>query len=276
MVLLDGKKCAEEITKSLKRDFLRKGASPTLAIIQVGENPVSQKFIEKKQVLAKDLGVTVKLFRFGEDISGTNLRKKLSAIVHDKDIHGVIVQLPLPPHIQSQDILNAVTPEKDIDVLSARAIGDFAVGKNKLTPPVVGAIEELFRSYDIRYKDKKIVLVGGGRLVGKPIADWLTRQGIGYSLLTDAVKDIAEYTRQADIIISGTGVSGLINGDMVKDGVIVIDAGTSESGGRVVGDVDFDSVSKKALYITPVPGGVGPLTVAMLFRNLYNIVSDKK
>lgn len=271
MILLDGKKLAESMKEELKAGYAACGRKITLAIIQVGTDPASETFVDRKRKLGEELGVAVAVRTYNDDIKGSLLRKHLADCAHDKRIDGIVVQLPLPKHMRTQDILNAVPPAKDVDMLSARSVGDFSVGKSIILPPVVGAVDALFRSYDIGYVDKKIVIVGAGRLVGKPIADWFSRQGIGYCLLTDMTKDIAAYTKDADIIISGAGKPHLITADMVKDGSVIIDAGTSESGGRLVGDVDFDAVSAKASFITPVPGGIGPLTVVMIFKNLLQL-----
>ena len=159
-------------------------------------------------------------------------------------------------------------PEKDVDVLSARAVGNFSVGKSRIAPTVVGAIQELFLEYKIDVKGKNVAILGAGALVGKPVAMWLMRESSVVTVITEETPNPEEILKSADIIISGIGKPGYITGDMVKDGVVVVDAGTSESEGKIRGDVDFDSVSKKASYLTPVPGGVGPLTVAMIFKNL--------
>lgn len=284
-MIMDGKKTAEKIKQRIADEYALLKKTMTLAIVQAGDNPISKKFILEKEKVGKELGVSIKIFRYKADIAGNALRKNLAQLVHDKKINGIIIQLPLPPHMNTQDILNSVIPEKDVDVLSARSIGNFVVGKSAITPPVVGAIEALFREYGINYRDKKIVLVGGGRLVGRPLADWLMRDGIGYMLCTDKTANIAHHTKDADIIISGTGVSGLITGDMVQEGAVVIDAGTSAGAssqgalahtGKLMGDVDFESVSKKASFITPVPGGVGPITVAMIFQNLLTLFKQQK
>lgn len=274
MILLDGKNLAEKIKKELKAEYSNQSRAITLALVMVDDNKASEKFIEHKRAYGEELGVRTVIRRYADDISGTALRKRIAELVHDSAVNGIVVQLPLPPRIQTQDILNAVPPSKDVDVLSSRAVGDVATGKSRTMPPVVGAIDALFREYGIEYKRKKIAIIGAGRLVGKPVIDWFSREDAGFCVITDQTPDVSAITGSADIIISGVGKPNLIRGDMVKEGVIVIDAGTSESGGKLVGDVDFDSVAPKASYITPVPGGVGPLTVAMIFKNLLTLVKS--
>ena len=266
--LLDGKALAEKIVAGLKGEFSRLTERLTLAAVVVGENPVIATFIAQKQKIAEELGVDFRIYQYPAAISTNDLRKRLATVVHEVDPDGIIIQLPLPPRINTQYILNSVPPEKDVDVLSASAVGDFAVGKARVLPPVVGAMEALFEEYGIDYRTKHVVVVGAGRLVGKPVALWLANQKVSFTVVDENTTDIAMFTKQADMIISGVGKPGLITGDMVQAGAVVIDAGTSESAGKIVGDVDFGSACKRAAYLTPVPGGLGPLTVAMIFRNL--------
>lgn len=274
--LLDGKVLVQKVIAGLKEEYSRLAKQPSLAVVLVGENPVIQKFVSQKKKIAEELGVDFRVYDYPADISTNDLRKRLATIVHEADPDGIIIQLPLPEQINAQYILNSVPPQKDVDVLSARAVGDFTVGKSKILPPVVGAIKALFEEYKIDYRTKHIALIGAGRLVGKPVAMWLASEKVSFTVVGENTPDISEFTKKADIIISGVGKPGLITGNMIKEGVVIIDAGTSEgspstnSGQRasLVGDVDFDSVSKKASFITPVPGGIGPLTVAMIYKNL--------
>ncbi len=268
MILMDGKALAEKIYAELRDEVSKSAKKYRLAVILVGENAVIEKFVEKKKKIGEHIGIDVRVYHFPESISATELRKRIAEIVHEEKNSGVIIQLPLPPHIEKQSILNAVVPEKDVDVLSARAVGNFSVGKSRIAPTVVGAIQELFREYKIDVKGKTVAILGAGALVGKPVATWILRESSVVTVITEETPNPEEILQKADIIISGIGKPGYITGDMVKEGVVVVDAGTSESEGKIRGDVDFDSVSKKASYITPVPGGVGPLTVAMIFKNL--------
>ena len=276
MMILDGRALAEKIVSGLKGEYGRLSKRPSLAALMIGDDVVIARFIAQKKKIAGELGVDFRAYEYPADISTNELRKRIAAVVHDADPDGIIIQLPLPGHINQQYILNSVPPEKDVDVLSARAVGDFAVGKSKVLPPVVGAIKALFDEYGIDYRSKHVAVVGAGTLVGKPVAVWLANERVLFMVVDENTPDITPFVKGADIIITGVGKPGLITGDMVKEGAVVIDAGTSESAGsssvlgagKLVGDADFDSVSKKASYITPVPGGVGPLTVAMIYTNL--------
>ena len=271
MVLLDGNALAQKIEKEIREAFLHTKKKLRLAIVVVGEDPVVRAFIEQKRKVASRLGIDTRVYPFVAEITTNELRKRIAEIVHEKKNSGVIIQLPLPQQINTQYILNSIPPEKDVDMLSARSIGNFTVGKSPIMPPVVGAIHMFFDEYGIAYREKSIAIVGAGNLVGRPMALWLARERIPFSLIEKDTPAPEKILREADIIISGVGTPGLITGDKVKEGVVVIDAGTSESGGKVVGDVDFDSVSKRASFITPVPGGIGPVAVAMLFKNLVTL-----
>lgn len=303
MILLDGKKLSQKILAGLKEEISKSRRRFSLAAVVVpkppqaagipavglgiGADPVIAKFVAQKKKIAEELGVDFKTYEYDSGISTNDLRRRIAAVVHDAEPDGVIIQLPLPEHINTRYILNSVPPEKDVDVLSARALGNFFVGKpphqsvgrgskSEVLPPVVGAIKALFDEYGITLKGKYVVVVGAGDLVGKPAAAWLLNEGVTFSVVRSSTADISEFTKKADIIITGVGKPGLITSDMVKEGAVVVDAGTSESAGKLSGDADFESVSAKAAYITPIPGGVGPLTVAMIYKNLLTLADADK
>lgn len=276
MEILDGKKLSQQIIAQLKEEVAGMTKPLRLAVVVVGNDPVVQKFIAQKRKTAEEIGIYFRIYPFEETVSANDLRARVAEIVHEKKNTGVIIQLPLPSHIGKQHLLNAVIPHKDVDVLSARAIGNVAVGKNPVISPVAGAVKALFDEYKIEYKGKRVVIMGAGVLVGKPIVLWLLSEGVSFSVVDRDTLDTAELLNQADIIISGMGKPGFITGAMVKEGVVIIDAGTSEQNGKLAGDIDFDSVSKKASFITPVPGGVGPMTVAMLLHNVVELGKKQK
>ena len=275
MILLDGKKLSQKILEELKKEISGIKRQLRLAVVVVGEDAVVRKFIEQKKKAAEQVGIDIRVYPFEEKITTNELRKRIAEIAHEKKNTGVIIQLPLSAHINTQYILNSVTPEKDVDMLSSRSLGNFIVGKSQIFPPVVGAIKAFFDEYQIDYKNKYIVIAGAGNLVGRPTALWLLNEKATFSVIRSSTQNPREFTEKADIVISGVGKPKFIIADMVKEGVVVIDAGTSESEGKLVGDVDFDSVSKKASFITPVPGGVGPVTVAILLKNLVTLAKTK-
>lgn len=269
-MIVDGKAIAEKIKSSLKEEISKSKKKIRLAVLKVGKDAVTVKYLEVKRKFAEAIGVDVRIYEVAIDISNNKLREKLSEIVHIDKNTGVIVQLPMPPAINMQYILDAIVPEKDPDILSSKSWGKFSIGKSKILPPVVGAIKTIFDENKIEIKGKNAVVVGAGRLVGKPVAVWLIGEGGTVSVIDENTKNPEGYTIKADIIISGVGKPKLIKADMVRDGVVAIDCGTSESSGTVSGDIDPD-VAKKASIFAPVPGGVGPITIAMLFRNLIEL-----
>lgn len=286
-MIIDGRKIRDEIKELLKKEVAELKKDLRLGIVLVGDNPVSLRFIEEKKKFGNEIGVDARVYKFDETISTTALRDKLAEIIHIKQNTGVILQLPLPAQINTQYILNSIVPEKDIDVLSSRALGEFYVGRSVILPPVVGAVDlilkQIFSDVMPEIAEKNIVIVGAGRLVGKPLAVYFINKLATVSVLNKNTSEISKFTREADILISGVGLPKFIKSDMVKNESIVLDCGASvekvktDSGEteKYSGDVDFDEVSKKAAFITPVPGGVGPITVAMLFKNLVELAKMK-
>lgn len=258
-MVVDGKALAEEIKKDLRSKI--KDRSLHLVVVWVGEDPVSEKYVERKRKMGVDLGIEVTAREYSADIAEADLAEEMGKLAIDKNVNGIIVQLPLPRHISEQNILDLIPPEKDVDALGSEA---------KVLSPTVGAIKEILERNKIDLKNKKVVVVGNGRLVGRPASIWLTQEGADVEVIDIETKNPDEILRQADIIISGVGKSDLITPDKIKDGVVLIDAGTSESLGQIVGDANPACADKCSLF-TPVPGGVGPLTVVMLFRNLLEL-----
>ena len=271
MRILDGKKLAEKILKKLKREIERRHLKLKLAIVQVGENSVSQIFINQKKKACQKIGINFELFKFPAKIGKLKLKKEIERIVKNPENSGIVIQLPLPKKFLPDEFLNLIPEEKDIDVLSESSLGKFYQGTLKILPPIVKGILLILKNYKIGLKGKNIVVVGAGRLVGFPLALQLIKEKATVSVLNEFTKDTSFFTKKADILISGVGLPNLIKGKLVKRGVVVIDAGVSLKRGKIVGDVDFKSVSKKASYITPVPGGLGPLTVACLLENLVRL-----
>lgn len=240
MKILDGKKLSKKILNDLKKEIERKKLKLKLAVVLVGEDLDSKIFVNQKRKACETVGIDFELFQFPKRIQQTELAEKIKEIVKS-DISGLVIQLPLPKHIDTNEILSLVPKEKDAEFIS----------------PVVCAISYLLEEYKISLKNKKIVLIGKGRLVGQPVSDWLEKQNLFFS----GIEDI----KQADLVISGVGQTDFIKGEIIKNGAVVIDVGR---------DVDFKTVSKKASYLTPTPGGVGPMTVACLLKNLvYGFIS---
>lgn len=286
-IILDGKKVSQKIFDNLLSEIteINKRLAPNklrLVIVMIGSHPASEVFIKRKKAAGTAVGVKVNIRRFPENIATNKLRAEVAKIGRDKTIHGIVVQLPLPSHVNEQKILDAVPAEKDVDVLGYKAAGKFYTNNKefKILPSTLSGILHLLHEYKIDdFAGKNVVVVGAGKLVGKPAINYFMRKEASASAfnIRSRTVDKASALKMADIIISGAGSPGFINGDMVKNGVIVIDAGSSKDPetGKLVGDVDFASVEQKASYITPVPGGVGPMTVAMIFYNLVRLTKQR-
>ncbi len=267
-MVVDGRKIAEEILKKLQKRPRPKGK---FVAVLVGKDPASISFVRQKQIAAKRLGVDFFIKNYPGKILQQELEMEIKKFSRKKDVAGIIVQLPLPKHIFCQKILDCILIQKDVDLLSSAAFGKFATKESKIIPPVVAAIAKILQKYRIQIRGKNATVVGAGKLVGLPAAIWFAQQGATVSLLNQWSKNLSLFTKTADIIVCGVGKPNLIKGKMIKKGAIVFDAGYSLVGGKIFGDCDFKSVSKKAKLITPVPGGIGPLTVAMLFKNFYDL-----
>ncbi len=271
-MVVNGKKTAEGIKKVLQKKINGLVDIPTLAVFMVGGNLSTKKFVALKKSFAEDIGIQIFVKNYNDGSVSTQQIKndiKSSSLEHD----GVIVQLPLPPEIDKKIVRNTISVHCDVDVISDEAVLLFKEGKFRILPPVVGAIEEILKEQKVSIKGKKVVVVGNGSLVGKPSAEWARQQGALVETVDEETKDLISFTKEADILILGAGVPSLIKPDMVKDGVIILDAGTSELKGKLKGDAD-PACSEKASLFTPVPGGIGPITVAMIFKNLL-ILSKK-
>jgi methylenetetrahydrofolate dehydrogenase (NADP+) / methenyltetrahydrofolate cyclohydrolase len=271
MILLNGQKIADKILDNLKKEIKDRRLKLKLAVVLIGQDAASLTFIKKKQQAAKKIGVGFSFYKFSEQILAEELKQEIKKIVDDPEVSGVVIQLPLPKNIDTAEILNLVPLKKDPDVLATVSFEKFKLGDLDILPPTVGAINYLLKEYQIDLRGKNIVLVGAGRLVGKPLAAWFGLQGVDFSILDKTTVDIQSFTQKADILISGVGKHSLIKGEMIKEGAIVFDAGTTKENGKTVGDIDFKSVAEKAGYVTPVLGGIGPLTVACLLENLVKL-----
>ncbi len=284
MIIIDGKKTAADIREELRLSINKLKSEgknvPGLVTILVGEDPASQVYVRSKIKDCQEIGMRTRAENHPADISEEELLKLVRKYNDDPDFHGILVQLPLPKHIDENKIIETIAPEKDVDGFSPASIGNLVIGKDTFASCTPAGIQELLIRYNIETKGKHLVVLGRSNIVGKPIANiMLQKKEHANSVVTvchSAAKNLKEYTRQADILIAAIGSPEFVKADMVKDGVVVIDVGinrvddpSKSKGYRLVGDVDFENVSKKSSYITPVPGGVGPMTRAMLLKNTF-------
>jgi len=271
MILIDGKKLSQEILSKIKIEIDNLPFQPVFCDVLVGEDKVSAQYVNMKSRRAASVGILFHNANFSSSITTNELIeeiKKLNKIPH---MCGIIIQLPLPSHIDAELALNAVDSELDVDCLGDKAGEKFYAGDTTVGFPTALACLELIDSLNLNLKDKNIVVLGQGNLVGKPVTALFRFQGLSPIVIRSKTENKEEFIKQADIIVSGMGKGKYITGEMIKTGAILIDAGTSESGSGIVGDVDLDSVKNVALYVSPVPGGVGPMTVAMLLKNVLTV-----
>lgn len=265
--VVDGKSIADSILKRLKAQVSHSKHQPRLAVVLVGNDPASFTYVRKKQEAALGIGMHFSLFHYPANIGTDGLVKELRRIQRSS-WDGIIVQLPLPKSVNKAVVLNELDSAVDVDFLSWEALGKLVIGENDLIPPTPGAILEILKQHKIKLNGQHVVMVGAGNLIGKPLANILVHEPITLTICGKSSKNLGQLTRQADILITGTGVAELIQGSMVKKGAVVIDAGVSFRGKKMFGDIHFASVAKKASLVTPTPGGVGPVTVAKLLENV--------
>lgn len=268
---IDGNALAKKIDKELLAKFQSVSPGLSLAIVLVGSNKLSEIFVGKKKILAEKLGVKCDVIHISGEISTSQLRSRISKIQKTDSYNGFIVQLPLPEHISEDRILKAIKHELDLELVTKRRVGELAAGSSAIVPPVTQAVLWVIEEYDITVESRNVLVIGNGLLVGRPTSQVLSQMGATVTVANSKTKNLSDLCKNADIIVSGTGRKNLFSPDDVKEGVVIIDAGTQveSQGKKVEGDVEYRSFEGIAQYITPTPGGIGPLTVRAIFHNLY-------
>jgi methylenetetrahydrofolate dehydrogenase (NADP+)/methenyltetrahydrofolate cyclohydrolase len=270
--ILEGKAVAAKVLAEVKAGVAaltaRTGIQPTLAVVLVGEDPASQIYVRNKKRAADDVGIASRDFLFPAGCSQAELSETIRKINADSSVHGILLQLPLPKGLDDNEAVNAIAPAKDADGLHPVSLGNLLAGKPSMVPCTPAGCLEILDHYGIALEGAEAVVVGRSRLVGKPLAQLLLARNATVTMCHTRTRDLAGHCRRADILCVAAGKPRFITGDMVKEGAVVIDVGVNRlDTGKLAGDVDFDSASKRARAITPVPGGVGLLTVAMLMKN---------
>ena len=268
MQIIDGKKIRDEVLEGLQRRVAGLKNPPVFCDVLVGTDPASVQYVDMKVRAAASVGIQTHKAEFPEDISTEALVAEIQKIAEIPHISGIIVQLPLPNHIDTKAVLNAIPAQFDVDALGDSVALDFYTSVPTFIPPTAAAVLTMIASLGIDMTDRNVVIAGRGVLVGKPVAHLLAVRGISVQNVDSDTPEPWKIFRTADVLICATGKPGLITGDMVKKDVVIIDAGTSEFNGAIAGDVDQKSVEKMARALAPVPGGVGPVTVAMLMQNV--------
>jgi len=280
MILIDGKKTSGDIKDEIAVEVTKlKNAGkrvPHLAAILVGDDGASQTYVNAKVKACEKVGFESTLVRFSAETSEEELMSKIEEMNNDDNLDGFIVQLPLPKHIDEQKVTLAINPDKDVDGFHPTNLGKMLLGQETFLPATPSGIMEMLKRYEIETSGKHAVVIGRSHIVGSPMSVLMAQKGIDctVTLTHSRTKNLSEITKSADIVVVANGIPEFLTGDMVKDGVVIIDVGitrvedkSKKSGFRLLGDVNFAEVSKKASYITPVPGGVGPMTIAMLMKN---------
>ena len=270
-MIIDGKKIAEELRVELKKKIIEFKATyksvPGLTVILIGEDPPSKIYVKNKQKYAKDIGINSEVIKYPDSIDEKTVLEKISELNKDKKISGILVQLPLPKHINKKKIIDAILPEKDVDGFHPVNVGNLSSGYESKVPCTPLGCYLLLRKVEKDLKGKHAVVIGRSNLNGKPMAQLLLKENCTVTITHSKTKDLKNECKRADIIIAAVGQPKLVKGDWVKKGAIVIDVGINKTTNGLEGDVDFKEVSKVAQAITPVPGGVGPMTIACLLSN---------
>lgn len=271
-ILIDGKDVAAKVRAELREEVetmaKERKKRPALAVILVGEDPASQIYVRNKQRACEDVGILSEIYTLGENVSQESLEYIINSLAERRDIDGILLQMPLPKGLDPVKALKCIPPEKDVDAFHPDNVGHVMRGDYRFLPCTPAGVMELLRRYDIDISGKECVVIGRSDIVGKPMAMMLLHSGGTVTICHSKTRNLAEHTRRADILVSAVGKAGFVTADMVKNGAVVIDVGINRNAdGKICGDVDFTAVEPKASYITPVPGGVGPMTVAMLMKN---------
>lgn len=275
--IIDGKEIAKkkklEIADQVQ-ELKNQGVTPGLAVILVGDNQASRTYVNSKQKTARELGMHNVLIEYPVSITEQELLAKIDELNRDEDIHGILVQLPLPDHINEKNLIEAISPEKDVDGFHPINIGRMMTGQDAFLPCTPYGVMVMMKEIEIDLAGKHIVVVGRSNIVGKPAGQLFLNENATVTYCHSRTKDLKEHTKQADVVIAAVGKAGLITADHIKPGAVVIDVGMNrDDQGKLCGDVAYDEVKEKAGYITPVPGGVGPMTIAML---MYNTLKSAK
>lgn len=280
MELLNGKELAQKLQQEMTQEVTalkEKGLQPGLAVILVGEDPASQVYVRNKERAANNIGMYSVVYRLPETTSEADLIAKIEELNQDDKIHGILVQLPLPKHINEDLVLDTIAPEKDVDGFHPMNLGNLFAGKPTMIPCTPAGIMELIKLSGIDLAGKNAVIIGRSNIVGKPMAHLLLQANATVTICHSKTKDLPKVAKQADVLVVAIGRANFVTADFVKEGAVVIDVGINrDENNKLTGDVKFDEVAPLTSYITPVPGGVGPMTITMLMRQTIEAAKRKE
>lgn len=269
--IIDGKKLAKEIQEKVTREvaeLVKEGKKPGLAVVLVGDNQASRTYVRNKQKRTEEAGMKSVLIELPENVTEEKLLSVVEELNEDKTIHGILVQLPLPEHISEEKVIDTISYDKDVDGFHPVNVGNLFIGKDSFVPCTPAGIIELIKSTGTQIEGKRAVVIGRSNIVGKPVAQLLLNENATVTIAHSRTKDLPQVAKEADILVVATGLAKFVKKDYIKPGAVVIDVGMDrDENNKLCGDVDFDDVVEEAGFITPVPGGVGPMTITMLLAN---------
>ncbi|EDE9575654.1 bifunctional methylenetetrahydrofolate dehydrogenase/methenyltetrahydrofolate cyclohydrolase FolD [Listeria monocytogenes] len=269
--IIDGKKLAKEIQEKVTREvaeLVKEGKKPRLAVVLVGDNQASRTYVRNKQKRTEEAGMKSVLIELPENVTEEKLLSVVEELNEDKTIHGILVQLPLPEHISEEKVIDTISYDKDVDGFHPVNVGNLFIGKDSFVPCTPAGIIELIKSTGTQIEGKRAVVIGRSNIVGKPVAQLLLIENATVTIAHSRTKDLPQVAKEADILVVATGLAKFVKKDYIKPGAVVIDVGMDrDENNKLCGDVDFDDVVEEAGFITPVPGGVGPMTITMLLAN---------
>ncbi|MEI3356341.1 MAG: bifunctional methylenetetrahydrofolate dehydrogenase/methenyltetrahydrofolate cyclohydrolase FolD [Clostridia bacterium] len=278
--IIDGKQLAKKIRENLKlecEELKEQGINPKLAVIMVGDNPASKVYVRNKSRACNEVGIEYQEYLLPENATQKELLELIKKLNQDKEINGILLQSPLPQHLNINEAFKTITYSKDVDGFTPASVGKLCIGEDTFISCTPYGVIKMFEEYNIDLKGKNVVILGRSNIVGKPLIQCCLQKDATVTVCHSKTKNLSEYTKKADVIIAAIGKAKFLTEDMVKDGVVIIDVGINrQDDGKLVGDVDFENVSKKASYITPVPGGVGPMTIAMLMNNVIKAAKEQQ
>ena len=276
--IIDGKKIAKEIRKKLKiscDELKEKGITPKLAVIMVGEDKASQVYVRNKSKVCDEIGIEFEEFILDKNIKQEEIIKLIDNLNKDNNVHGILLQSPIPEHLDINEAFKKIAPEKDVDGFNPINIGKLCLNQDTFVSCTPYGVMKMFEVYNIDLTGKNVTILGRSNIVGKPLIQCCLNKSATVTVCHSKTKNLKEHTQNADIVISAIGKSKFVTEDMIKQGAVVIDIGINRGeDGKLTGDVDFENVSKKASYITPVPGGVGPMTITMLMNNVIKATTE--
>ena len=275
-MILDGKSLKQTILDELRDEVSHLTIKPKLVVIQVGDDPASNVYIKQKCNMCNYIGYGYEHIKLSDDVSNEYMLELIDKLNRDNDVTGILVQLPIAKHLDTNRIINAIDPLKDVDGLTELNNGKLLCGVDSISSCTPSGIMELLDRYGVEVESKHVVIVGRSNLVGKPMALMMLNKNATVTMCHSKTRDLEKYTRMADILVVAVGKPNFITGDMVSEGTVVVDVGINRTSEGLCGDVEFSTVYEKASYITPVPGGVGPMTVATLAKNVYKALKLQK